>query len=633
MQPSSIWRAMTYVKRLRWQALLPYAFLLVATLSQLAVPNMVGRVIDAVSSGSIAGMALDALQNIPQSMLSAVLPRVLEFLNLPADWDMNQLNAHLTAQQEDAPNALLVAGISIVAFAVLQGLFSFLQAYWAERNSQGIAYDLRNDLYSKIQRLSFSYHDRNQTGQLMIRATDDVEKVRMFLGQGLIYLLSAAVLLSGTLIILFTTNAKLAVYTLWMLPVAVVLFAVFSGIIRPLFTKVQQKLSMLNTILQENLAGIRVIKAFTRESSEREKFSQAANDLMEQRLKVARTFIFMFPLIFLFANLGQASTLFFGGRQLIENTLTIGQWQEFSLYQVYLFLPIAQFGFIIIQLGQASASAQRIFEILDAQSEVRDKPGAKTLPKVKGLVNFEDVTFRYFGGGEPVLKSVNFEVKPGQSVALLGATGSGKTTIINLLPRFYDPSEGRISIDGHDLRDVTLESLRSQIGIVLQETTLFSGSIRENIAFGRPEASLQEVQAVAKAAAAHEFIMSFPDGYETRVGERGTTLSGGEKQRVAIARALLMDPRILILDDSTSSVDLATETQIQNALEKLMQGRTSFVIAQRITTVMQADLILVLDKGQIVAQGKHAELMEESEIYADIYSSQLLGDELTEMRA
>jgi len=293
---------------------------------------------------------------------------------------------------------------------------------------------------------------------------------------------------------------------------------------------------------------------------------------------------------------------------------------------MYLFFPIMLFGMIITQMGQASASAERIFEILDAKSDIVDKPDAIKLPDVKGDVKFENVTFRYFSGGEPVLNKVSFEAKPGETIALLGATGSGKTTIINLLPRFYDPSEGRITIDGYDLRDVTLDSLRSQIGIVLQETTLFSGTIRDNIAFGKPDATLDQIQKAAKAAAAHDFIMSFPEGYETHVGERGTTLSGGQKQRVAIARALLLNPHILILDDSTSSVDLNTEAQIQTALDTLMKGRTSFVIAQRISTVINADKILVLDKGEIVAQGKHADLMEEEPIYAEIYNSQLLPE-------
>ncbi len=623
----SMARAARYLWRYRMQAALPYIFMLVATLSMLMVPHLVSDVIDAVTSGFIATRVLEGLAAIPQAFVTQALPGLLQALRYPAGWSLDQLQSQLLTDQTAAPRAIVLAGIVIVGFAALRGVFAFLQAYWSERNSQAIAYDMRNDLFAKIQRLSFSYHDRNQTGQLMIRATDDVEKVRLFVGQGLIQLVGAVVLLSGTLVLLFTTNARLALVTLWILPVAVVIFGLFSGLSRPLFTRVQQRLSSLNTILQENLAGIRVVKAFTREDSEQSKFREAADLLMSSQIGIARLFVFLFPVVFLIANLGQAVTLSAGARQIIEGTLTLGEMQEFSLYLVYLFFPVAQFGFIITQLGQASASAARIFEILDAKNDVIDKPGAVPLPSVQGRVRFEGVTFRYFGGGDPVLQDVSFEALPGQTIALLGATGSGKTTIINLLPRFYDPTEGRITIDGHDLRDVTLNSLRAQIGIVLQETTLFAGTIRENIAFGRPEASLEQIAAAARAAAAHDFIMEFPEGYDTPVGERGQTLSGGQKQRVAIARALLLDPHILILDDSTSSVDLTTEAQIQKALEVLMRGRTSFVIAQRISTVMNADQILVMDRGRIVASGRHEDLLEDSELYAEIYTSQLIGDE------
>jgi ATP-binding cassette subfamily B protein len=407
----------------------------------------------------------------------------------------------------------------------------------------------------------------------------------------LIQLAGAVLLLSGTLIILFTTNAKLTLSILWVMPVALILFMIFGTISQPLFREVQVRLSRLNTRLQENLAGIKVVKAFTREKDEQRKFGREADSLMTQQIKVMRIFTFLFPVIFLVANLGQASTLYFGGRQIIAGTLTLGQWQEFSLYLVYIFLPLAQFGIIITQMGQASASASRVFEILDAESDVKDKPDAVELPPVKGKIRFEDVTFRYYSSGEPVLKNVSLEAQPGQTVALL-----------------------------------SLDSLRSQIGIVLQETTLFAGTIRDNIAFGKPDATQEEVEAAARAAAADDFIRSFPDGYDTPVGERGTTLSGGEKQRIAIARALLLNPHILILDDSTSSVDVATEVQIQNALDQLMGGRTSFVIAQRISTVVNADQILVLDKGEIAARGVHEELMEESPIYAEIYYSQLASD-------
>jgi ATP-binding cassette subfamily B protein len=401
---------------------------------------------------------------------------------------------------------------------------------------------------------------------------------------------------------------------------------VFGAKVRPLYLMSQRQFGDAMNVLQENLAGIKVIKAFGREPQEQAKFKHAADELLAQQITLARIFSFLFPLIFLIASLGQAAVIYFGGRQVILGTLTVGQWQLFSLYLLYVFFPIGQLGFIISQMSQASASATRIFEILDARNEVADRPGAQPLPPIEGRVDFKEVTFRYFSSSDPVLNRITFSALPGETVALLGATGSGKTTIINLLPRFYDASEGRVLIDGHDVRDVTLESLRDQIGIVLQETTLFGGTIRDNIAYGRPDAGLDDIVAVARAAAAHDFIVNFPLGYETPVGERGSTLSGGQKQRIAIARALLTNPRILILDDSTSSVDVATEYQIQQALDRLMRGRTSFVIAQRISTVRTADQILVLDQGRIVASGTHAELLDSSEIYADIYSSQLVDD-------
>jgi len=619
MNTKALGRAIRYLGKYRGLAYLPYFFLLISTLAMLMVPRMVRNIIDSVTQGVAAKAIVPQMERIP----TGVLPQILSQLGMTEE---QLLNSYANAER-----MLINAGIAILIFAIVRGLFAFLQTFYAERNSQSVAFDFRNELFAKLQGLSFSYHDRTQTGQLMVRATDDVEKVRLFIGQGLLMTAGAFILLTGTLIILFTTNVRLTLVVLPVLPIALVLFMIFGALSGPLFMQVQIRLDRLNNTLQENLAGIKVIKAFTREKSEQAKFEHAADDLMKQQLVVSRVFSFLFPLVLLVATVGQTAIMYFGGRQIIYGTLTLGEWQEFSLYLVYVFFPMAQLGFIISQMSQASASAGRIFEILDTESEVKDQPGAVELPKVQGDVRFENVTFRYFSGGEAVLKNVDFEVQPGQTVALLGATGSGKSTIINLLPRFYDPSEGRITIDGHDLREITLESLRSQIGIVLQETTLFGGTIRENIAFGRPDATLEDVQAAAQSAAAHDFIMSFPDGYETMVGERGATLSGGQRQRVAIARALLLNPRILILDDSTSSVDLTTEAQIQTALDKLMKGRTSFVIAQRISTVINADLILVLEKGQIVARGQHEDLLEDSELYAEIYNSQLVGDVTSEM--
>lgn len=607
-------RAIAYIRKYRWLMLLAYGSLFIATGAQLVVPQLVQSIIDTVTSAYAANQILKLPANI-QALAAQRLNTTVEQMT----------HTSLTANDD-----LLRAMAAIVIFAVALAIFAFIQSFNAERISQNVAFDFRSELFAKIQRLSFSYHDRNQTGQLMIRATDDVEKVRLFLGQGLVLSLQSIVLLVAALIVLWFTNHALTLVVLPILPLAFIAFFIFGMITQPLFIQVQRRISAMNTVLQENLAGLKVVKAFAREPQEQTRFDATATDFLNWQLRVSRIFSFLFPVIFMIANLGQAAVLYFGGRQIIEGTLTIGEWQKFSLYLAFVFFPMGQLGFIINLMSQANASAERIFEILDTENEVQDKPGAQTLTTVRGDVTFDDVTFRYFKGGEPVLSQVSFQARAGQTVALLGATGSGKTTIINLIPRFYDVSAGRVLIDEMDVRDVTLESLRANIGIVLQETTLFTGTIRDNIAFGKPDASMNEITAAAQAAAAHDFIMEFPQGYDTPVGERGSTLSGGQKQRIAIARALLLNPRILILDDSTSSVDLATEYRIQQALDKLMQGRTSFVIAQRISTVVNADQILVLDKGRIVARGTHEELLEASEIYAEIYSSQLMTDAVEE---
>ncbi|MBN1681372.1 MAG: ABC transporter ATP-binding protein [Anaerolineae bacterium] len=606
----SLGRALRFLGHYRRVAMVAYGALFVSSGAQLAVPRLVRNIIDAITNGTTADMILGLPDNV-QSTVAAQRGTSIEQLRLDAS---------------GAEDAIIAAGTAIVVFAIARGLFAFIQGYMAERLSQSIAFDFRNELFAKIQRLSFSYHDRNQTGQLMIRATDDVEKVRLFIGQGLLLALQAVVLLTGTLIILLTTNFKLTLVALPILPLALVVFVVFGAIAQPLFTRLQIKLSNLNTVLQENLAGIQVIKAFVHEKEEQTRFKNAVDEHLSQGLKISRAFSFIFPLVFLIANLGQAAVLYAGSFQIVDNTLTLGEWQEFSLYLIYIFFPLGQLGFIISLMSQAAASSTRIYEILDAPNDVEDKPGAIVLSEARGNVAFESVSFRYFRSGDYVLKDVSLKAQAGETIALLGATGSGKTTIINLLPRFYDATEGHVLIDGHDVRDIALNSLRSQIGIVLQETNLFTGTIRDNIAFGRPEATMEEVIAVARVAAAHDFIMSFPEGYDTPVGERGTTLSGGQKQRIAIARALLLNPKILILDDSTSSVDVATEYEIQQALDILMKGRTSFVIAQRISTVLNADQILVLERGQIVAQGTHESLLETSPLYAQIYHSQLIED-------
>jgi ATP-binding cassette subfamily B multidrug efflux pump len=517
------------------------------------------------------------------------------------------------------------ASLGMVGVAALGAVFSFLQGVLAARTAQGIAYDLRNQLYVKIQSLSFSYHDRAQTGQLLTRATSDVEIVQMAVGMGGVQFLSGLLMIGGAVGLLVATDWQLSLIVLAIVPLLLGLSAFFATKGRPLFMRIQQRLSELNTVLQENLAGVRVVKAFVREEYEAQRYAQANQRLLELNLKVARLLSTAFPSFFLIANLATMAIYWYGGYQAIAGRLSVGRLVAFSNYTMIAFFPMLMLGMIIGMLSQAAASAERVFEILDAQSEVVERPDALPLPPIQGRVAFENVSFRYFSKGEPVLQDISFVAEPGQTVALLGETGSGKSTIVALIPRFYDVTEGRVTVDGYDVRDVTIESLRRQIGVVLQETTLFAGTIRDNIAFGRPDATDEEVVAAAQAAEAHEFIMEFPDGYATLVGERGVTLSGGQKQRIAIARALLLDPRILILDDATSSVDYETEYRIQQALERLMRGRTSFVIAQRIATVLNADQILVLERGSIAARGTHEELLRESPLYAEIYHVQLQG--------
>jgi ATP-binding cassette subfamily B protein len=367
---------------------------------------------------------------------------------------------------------------------------------------------------------------------------------------------------------------------------------------------------------------MRIVKAFAREAYESQRFYERNLDLLDSNIKLIRLFATFFPLIFLISNLGVVAVLAFGGWQAISGNLTLGQLVAFIGYLNYLLMPVFILGMLGAMLSRAEASSQRVFEVLDAESEVRDRPGALELPSVQGKVEFENVSFRYIGAESDVVSELTFSAEPGQTIAILGQTGAGKSSIINLIPRFYDVTGGAVKIDGHDVREVTLDSLRKQIGIVLQETTLFSGTIHENIAYGRPDATLEEVTAAAKAAQAHDFIIEQADGYQTIVGERGIGLSGGQKQRIAIARALLLNPRILIMDDSTSAVDAETEYKIQQALDELMQGRTSFVIAQRISTVRNADKILVLEQGKLAAEGAHQELMQTSELYVEILETQ-----------
>ena len=513
---------------------------------------------------------------------------------------------------------LLSSLLGLMALTVIKGLVDYVLGRWTEVVSQGVAYDIRNAIYDKLSSLSFAYHDRAQTGQLLARSISDVERIRFLTGRAVLRLFQSSTLMLLTFAALTLMNAQLALLSMLLMPLLGYIAFRFGRIFRPLSLDIQQQLAEMTTVLEQNLRGAKIVKAFAQEDAETERFEEKNRNwfaLAQKQVIVQTQHI---PLLDFIASLSTVVILWLGGRLVIENALTIGELVAFTTYLGQLISPVRRLGMIIPAVAMASAAGERIYTILDAQSEVRDLPNAIELPPIKGQVRFENVSFSYFNQRQ-VLNRLNFEAEVGEVVALLGATGSGKSTIMNLIPRFYDVTGGRIRVDGYDLRDVSLNSLRDQIGIVLQETVLFAASIRENIAFGVDDVSEADVIEAAKAAQAHDFIMSMPDGYETQVGERGMTLSGGQKQRIAIARALLKDPRILLLDDATSSVDTETERLIQLALERLMEGRTSFIIAQRLSTVRMADKVLVLQGGRVAAAGTHEELLQKSGLYAEIY--------------
>ncbi|MEA2642434.1 MAG: ATP-binding cassette, subfamily multidrug efflux pump [Chloroflexota bacterium] len=524
------------------------------------------------------------------------------------------------------PSAIVAwAAMLTIVLTIFKGALQWGQGFLGEYGAQCVAYDLRRLMYEHLQKLSFSWHDQAQTGQLMARATSDVEQLRNFSGRGFIMLVQIVLMCSAIGVVLFLTNWKLAIASMVMLPFVARTVTLYNRAIRPLYWQVQQELAVLATVVQENIAGARVVRAFAREPYEIQKFKTQNAVLQRQYLETTEISVFANPFMDVISQLGTVVVLWFGGYLIITGELSVGQLVAFNTYLLLLTRPIRRLGNLIGQASQAMAAGERIFEILDAPLDVDDTPGAPPLPTARGEVVFDHVWSSYVGSA-PVLRDVTFRAEPGQTVAVLGATGSGKTSIVNLIPRFYDVSDGRVLIDGHDVRDVQLQSLRRQIGMVLQDTVLFSGTIRDNIAFGVPDATDEQVVAAARAARAHDFISEIPDGYATKVGERGITLSGGQKQRIAIARALLLDPRILILDDFTSAVDTETESLIRQALDVLMKGRTTFVIAQRVSTVQSADRIIVLDKGEIVGMGTHGELMETNSIYAEIYQLQLVDE-------
>lgn len=518
---------------------------------------------------------------------------------------------------------VVIVALVIIAASALRGFTGYGQRYFAEVAAQKITYNIRNALYERLQRLSFAFHDQNQTGQLMSRATVDVEVIRMFFSQGFLGLTQIVFMVIGVGYMLLTMNWKLGLMTLgFVIPVSW-LAATFGRRMRPIWMKIQALMGFMGDTLEESLSGISVVKAFSHQEEDSRKFDAQANDLYNQSIRAARMLSINMPTMIFLVSIPTVLILWYGGRQVIAGKMTIGEITQFILLMSMMMMPIRRLGMMVNLFSRTSSAGQRILEILDAESEVKEKPDAIKLGKVRGEVSFQNVSFNY-NNVSPALKNVSFEVKPGQLVALLGQSGSGKSTIANLLARFYDVTEGKILVDGVDVRDVTLSSLRKNVVTAQQDVFLFSATIRENIAYGAVGAGMDKIVEVARAAHLHDFIQALPEGYETWVGERGDTLSGGEKQRLSIARTLLVNPSILILDDSTASVDSETEKLIRQALDRLIEGRTTFIITHRLPIIQNADLILMLKDGELVEQGRHNELMAKNGIYKEIFESQLL---------
>ena len=524
-------------------------------------------------------------------------------------------------------NAMLRLAGLILLVNGLRGAFAYGQTYLSEWTSQLVAYDIRNAMFSKLQHLSFSYHDKRQTGDQMSRATADVEAIRNFVQGGLLRAVQIFMLIFGAAGLLFITNWRLALIGLAFVPIVVYRATVVSFSLRAIWNYVLSTTGKMTTVLQENLSGVRVVRAFGAQDYEIEKFDVVIQDLSESHIRVNKLQIANSTFIqFMFAT-ATGSILWFGGQEITGGRLTPGELTQFIFYLGLIQGPVRMSGQIINNFSRAVSAGQRIFEVLDEPSSVQQLPDAKTMSKIRGHVRFQNVSFTY--GDEPILRDVSLEAQPGQVIALLGMPGSGKTTVVHLIPRFYDVTGGSITLDGIDVRDATLDSLRDNVGIAMQDVFLFSATISDNISYGKPGTTQKEVERAARIAQLHEFVVDLPDGYNTWVGERGITLSGGQRQRLAIARTVLLDPPILVLDDSTSSIDAGTEHLLREALDSVMQGRTTFVIAHRLSTVMHADQIIVLDMGTIAEQGTHRELVQQNGLYRQLYELQLLPTEPT----
>ena len=522
----------------------------------------------------------------------------------------------------------LIAG-AILVTGLARALFMMGRRLIAGRQALGIEYDMRNALYAKLLRLSFGFYDRHQTGQLMSRATVDLQAVRFFLGYGLIFFFQHVVTIVGVTAVMFFINWRLALAATAITPLIVVLAYRYSSVSHPVLRDVQQKMADVATVAEENIVGVHVVKAFAQEGSEQDKFARRSEDVFSRSVEANRQRALYVPLLSFLPIIAQAAVLLLGGRMVANGTLGFGQFVAFNIFVVMLVMPLRMLGMWIGQMQRATASGERIFEVIDEPEEVNEKPDAIELPPGDGRVRFERVSFEY-SPGRRVLEDIDLELEPGRTVALIGHTGSGKTTLVSLVPRFYDVTAGRVTVDGVDVRDVKIASLRHEIAIVAQDPFLFSATVFENIAFGKPGATQEEVERAARLAQAHEFVVELPDRYETVIGERGITLSGGQRQRLAIARALIMDPRILILDDATASVDATTEAKIRLGLREAMRGRTTIIIAHRLSTISLADELVVLDGGRIVGRGTDEELLRTNAVFREIYEHGLLEREFAD---
>ena len=526
--------------------------------------------------------------------------------------------AVVAAIQDDDESALPWLVGAVVLLGIAKALATGGRRLISGWQALGVDFDLRDALYSKLLRLSFGWFDRQQTGQLMSRATVDVQSVRFFLGYGLIFFFQHVFTVVGVTVLVFVLSWKLALVGLAFAPFTVAIAYRYSSVSHPVLREVQQRMADVATVAEENVVGVHVVKSFAQEQAEQDKFERRSGALFRQSVRANRQRAFYVPVLGFLPMLGQASVLLVGGTMVVNGSLTLPQFVSFNLYLAMLVFPLRMLGMWIGEGQRATASGERIFQVIDESEDIRDEPGAVELPEGPGRVRFEGVTFGY-DPDRPVIEELDLELEPGKTVALIGHTGAGKTTLASLVPRFYDVQRGRVTVDGHDVREVTVRSLRREIGAIAQDPFLFSASVRENIAFGRPDATDEDVERAARLAQAHEFVEALPDGYDTVIGERGITLSGGQRQRIAIARALVLDPRILVLDDATASVDATTEAKIRLGLGEAKRGRTTVIVAHRLSTIALADEIVVLEHGRVTARGTHDDLIGVSDVYREIY--------------